>query len=187
MGSVIFWFIKILKMIFGSSPYDLEGKAYNSSLRYGGIHVSYWIVPDQISDELLGLGYKELYSYLQKRLVYVSDQKKYGLKDFWVWPEAYEKNNFEGDCEDSSIWLASALQKNNIPYRMVLGCHGSYQERKRLKNRINHAWVMVQVKDKWIILETTSRTAKPIKAGFTFKYVPRYSFTADQVWRHENS
>jgi transglutaminase-like putative cysteine protease len=180
-----------LRRLLGYNDYDLKGRPFKYRYRRRGpeglIDVREYIRPEEISFELLGLDYKEIYRYLQDRLTYEKDDKRFGLKNYWQTPGQYQmRSGYTGDCEDSALWLASALEKNEIKYRVVLGCYGDYWERRRRRNRINHAWVVVRDKRtrKWMILETTSRTARPIRADRTYRYLPRISFDARQIWVH---
>lgn len=43
------------------------------------------------------------------------------LQDFWMNPGYYIWNELEGDCDDYSIFMASVLERLNIPYMIVGG------------------------------------------------------------------
>ena len=45
----------------------------------------------------------------------------YDNNDFWMNPDYYIWNKFEGDCDDYSLLMASVFEKLNIPYMVVTG------------------------------------------------------------------
>lgn len=58
------------------------------------------------------------------RLCRESDQEYkdcWELYDFWINPDYYIWNKFEGDCGDYSLLMASVFEKFKIPYMVVTG------------------------------------------------------------------
>lgn len=50
-----------------------------------------------------------------------NDTDCYNSMDFWINPDYYIWNNFEGDCEDYALLYGSVFERLNIPYMIVSG------------------------------------------------------------------
>lgn len=53
---------------------------------------------------------KELSKFLKKNFKFVSDQKLFGVEDYWQTPEEFWKNK-KGDCEDYALFTKAVLEK----------------------------------------------------------------------------
>ncbi|OHB56865.1 MAG: hypothetical protein A2Y07_10850 [Planctomycetes bacterium GWF2_50_10] len=85
----------------------------------------------------------ELRKFLS-RCKYVSDKELFGVEDFWMPPETFEKI-MKGDCDDFSIYAWRQLLEMGYDARYVVGLCGKYQE--------GHAWVTFSKDKKIFILE----------------------------------
>ena len=84
---------------------------------------------------------------------------KYATEEFFQFPTEVlghrQKNGrMVGDCDDSSILLASLI-RNCLPpekVKMVIGSSEGYE------NEADHAWVMAYIYGGWVLMETTLMT-----------------------------
>jgi hypothetical protein len=86
---------------------------------------------------------KELQRFLSK-CKYVSDEKQFGKKDYWMPPEEFEERR-KGDCEDFALWTWRQLLGMGYKARYVVGQSGKYGE--------GHAWVTIEEDGKHFIVE----------------------------------
>lgn len=82
-----------------------------------------------------------------------------------------------GDCKDKALWLMNQLQDQKVRY--VVG-------RLDRNARRSHAWLLWEHDGQWWILDCTmlSRAIPADRVGAN-EYVPRYSFSKNSVYRHE--
>jgi hypothetical protein len=76
---------------------------------------------------------EDLRGFLRK-CRYVSDEEQFGLADFWMPPEEFERSR-KGDCEDFALYAWRQLLSLGYSARFVGGKHGRYGE--------GHAWVNI--------------------------------------------
>ncbi|MEI8108808.1 MAG: hypothetical protein WCI46_13425 [Verrucomicrobiota bacterium] len=82
-----------------------------------------------------------------------------------------------GDCKDKALWLCNQLQDPSA--RFVIG-------KIHRGNRLSHAWVLWRSSGSWWILDCTLH-ARPIPADSLGPdaYLPLYSYSKNQTFRHE--
>ncbi len=96
-----------------------------------------------------------VFNFVSLEIKYVRDKKLYGYEEFWAFPEETLMRKL-GDCEDTSFLLASLLIASGIYdkyVRVVLGKYRWY----------GHAWVEIETREGWYILESTSDS--PLEVG----------------------
>ena len=113
---------------------------------------------------------EELQTFLRKCL-YVSDEKQFGKRDFWMPPEDFERTKM-GDCEDFALFAWRQILSMGYPARFVLGRAGKYGE--------GHAWVTFEDHGKTLILEPQDRFFDLQTARLsTLRYKPEISVAWD--------
>jgi len=119
---------------------------------------------------------------ISMRLKYQLDAQQYGgFKE--VWQNSREAFlNTRGDCEDHALALSDWLIEMGIDARVVLG---SFKKE-------GHAWVVVFLKNKVFLLESTSKQKNkswqhyPL-AKFETNYHPKYMFNREYFWLNTGS
>ena len=188
-------FNRMLLLLGSRNGYDLKGTLMPFGLWMGGRDLRKWIEPEKIPDvgatfveATHRLNLIEAWSYLKAQQTYISDEVKFHAKEHWQSVEEYQAD-FRGDYEDSAIWLLSALIKHNYAAFGVIGFYGGYWKRRAwLKGKetpYNHVWVMVWLSGKPWLLETTDKTAMPIRADVDPQHIPVYSWNRTEVFVHK--
>lgn len=75
---------------------------------------------------------------------YVSDQKQFRVRDYWMPPEEFERRR-QGDCDCASLWAWRQLLEMGYEARFVLGRASAMGH--------GHAWVMFRDGNGWAVLE----------------------------------
>ena len=90
------------------------------------------------------------------------------ISDFWMNPDYYIWNKFEGDCDDYALLMASVFEKLKIPYMVITG----YQ-RTALGN-IGDTWVeFLYNNEPWIAQVNLNRGNMARKISmFREEYIP---------------
>ena len=179
-----------LRVLFGfRNGYDLAGNPKEYGLWLGGREVRAWIEPEKVWPWHFA-GLDDLWKWLKMRQTYISDETKFHAKEHWQSVEEYQQD-FQGDCEDSAIWLTSALLRLNYSVRCVVGFLGDWEKRRRLwqgkEEPYNHVWIMIGHEDKQFIMESTDKKAKLIRADVVPQYIPVYSWNKTEVFVHEET
>jgi hypothetical protein len=113
---------------------------------------------------------EDLRSFLRK-CRYVSDEEQFGLPDFWMPPEEFEKSR-KGDCEDFALYAWRQVLSLGYSARFVGGKHGRYGE--------GHAWVTFKEDGKTFLLEPQARSNGPrLPRLSTLSYTPDVSVEWD--------
>lgn len=92
----------------------------------------------------------------------------YSNRDFWLNPDYYIWNGFEGDCEDYALLMASVFEYLGIPYMYVVGLERS------AVGSIKDAWVeFVYNNEAWIMQVNLNRGCVARKlSAFRSAYTP---------------
>lgn len=181
-----------LRVLFGfRNGYDLAGNPKEYGLWLGGRDLRAWIEPEKVP---AFSSLNAAWSYLKDNQTYITDEVRFGRREHWQSVEEYQTRTeqydaFAGDCEDSTIWLLSALIKTSYMARGVVGFLGDW-EKRRLRQQgkeepYNHTWVMVPVHGKQWIMESTDKKAKLIRADVAPQYIPVYSWNRAEIFVHK--
>jgi hypothetical protein len=118
---------------------------------------------------------EDLRSFLRK-CRYVSDEEQFGIPDFWIPPEEFEKSR-KGDCEDFALYAWRQLLSLGYSARFVGGKHGRYGE--------GHAWVTFKQEGKTFLLEPQACSVGPhLPRLSTLAYTPDVSVEWDGQKAH---
>jgi hypothetical protein len=79
---------------------------------------------------------------------YVTDEKQFGKKDYWMPPQDFERSR-KGDCEDFSLYAWRQLLEMGYKTRFVDG--------RVADSPVGHAWVTFQKGGKHFLLEPQDR------------------------------
>ena len=102
---------------------------------------------------------------------YVSDSEQFGIADYWMPPEDFEKSR-AGDCDCAAIWTWRQLVEMGYEARYVVGTAGS--------NNGGHAWVHLKLGEEWHLVEPmAARGGLRFPAIYTFRHKPRISAAWD--------
>lgn len=84
-----------------------------------------------------------------------------------------------GDCKAKSLWVASKLNDRNV--RFVIG-------KARLVSTMNHAWLIWNGPDGWMILDATNYSS-PLSAAriSPSEFIPLYSYAPGGKYTHRVS
>ena len=99
-----------------------------------------------------------LLDYVCRNISYGSDNG-----EWWEWP-AVTLSRTSGDCEDTTILLASMLRSTGYSPDKVYVCIGTYQGLK-------HAWVELDGE----ILETTYMTAGMVRDPYNYQWLAKFN------------
>jgi hypothetical protein len=118
---------------------------------------------------------EDLRTFLRK-CRYVSDEKQFGLPDFWMPPEEFERSR-KGDCEDFALYAWRQLQSLGFRTRFVGGKNGRYGD--------GHAWVTFERDGKVFLLEPQASSFGPrLPRLSTLGYKPDVSVEWDGKKAH---
>jgi hypothetical protein len=118
---------------------------------------------------------EDLRGFLRK-CRYVSDEEQFGLADFWMPPEEFERSR-KGDCEDFALYAWRQPLSLGYSARFVGGKHGRYGE--------GHAWVTFEKDGKTFLLEPQARSFGPrLPRLSTLAYKPDVSVDWDGEKAH---
>lgn len=118
---------------------------------------------------------EDLRSFLMK-CHYVSDQEQFGVPDFWMPPEEFERAR-KGDCEDFALYAWRQLLSLGYPARFAGGKHGRYGA--------GHAWVTFNQNGKTFLLEPQACFIGPrLPRLSTLAYTPDISVGWDGKKAH---
>lgn len=129
----------------------------------------------------------KIWKFVAEYIEYKSDKESVGLSDFWLFPSETLTLR-KGDCEDTSILMASLMQTAGISdhcIRVVLGRVISSE------GTFGHAWVVYQNEaGRWCLLESTLTSvpsylpqADPMtEEGIVQRYEPSYCFNRSHLW-----
>jgi hypothetical protein len=114
---------------------------------------------------------------------YISDQKQFNEKDYWLPPEEFEKRK-QGDCDCFALWTWRQFLELGYQARYVVGRHGSLG--------CGHAWVMFQEEGDWYLAEpTAARLGDSIPRLWTLANQPIMSTSWDgerlRYFEHKNT
>ena len=90
---------------------------------------------------------EEVIAFL-KTCRYVSDQKQFGQRDYWMSPDEFEVKRM-GDCDDFALWTWRQMMALGYPARFVWGRAGRYGA--------GHAWVTIARDGKDFLVEPLAR------------------------------
>jgi len=114
--------------------------------------------------------FKELREFL-RTCRYVSDDKQFGMKDYWMPPEEFETCK-QGDCEDFALWTWRQVLAMGYKARFVGGSAGRYGA--------SHAWVTFQDGERTFLLEPLLAAAGETMPRLkTLRYQPAVSVEWD--------
>jgi hypothetical protein len=90
-------------------------------------------------------------------------------------PEETESSR-TGDCKAKSLWLASRMDSRKV--RFVIG-------KAKRSSSMNHAWLIWQAPDGWLILDATfySRPLDPARVSSN-EFLPIYSYSPGAKYAH---
>jgi glycosyltransferase involved in cell wall biosynthesis len=97
---------------------------------------------------------------------YISDEKQFGKKDYWLTPEEFEKCK-KGDCEDFALYTWRQLIEMGIKSRFVVGESGIYGS--------GHAWVTMEKDGKCFLCEPLACAFRKLPRLSMIRYVPEIS------------
>lgn len=128
------------------SIYDVAGKRVSATTRkqrrlfYGTFPPGRYI-SQPLSEQCSSI--EEVQRFLSK-CRYISDEKQFGKRDYWIPPEEFEEGK-KGDCEDFALWTWRQLMGMGYKARYVIGRSGKYGA--------GHAWVTIEKEGKHFIVE----------------------------------
>ena len=116
---------------------------------------------------------KEVRCFL-KKCHYVSDLKQFGVDDYWMPPEQFEKRR-QGDCEDFALWVwRQLIAMGKKDPRFVTGI--------LQPNHRGHAWITFREGCRGFLIEaTTPRLSGRLPRLQATRYVPVISV----AWENE--
>jgi hypothetical protein len=107
---------------------------------------------------------------------YVSDEEQFGLADFWMPPEEFERSR-KGDCEDFALYAWRQVMSLGYFARFVGGRHGRYGD--------GHAWVTFEKDGKTFLMEPLACSSGPTLPRLsTLAYKPDVSVEWDGEKAH---
>jgi len=101
---------------------------------------------------------------------YVSDQEQFGLRDYWMTPQEFERAR-KGDCDDFALWTWRQLLNLGYEARFVVGKAGRYGE--------GHAWVTYRSAGKTFVVEPLIASVADFPRLETLRYRPSVSVAAE--------
>lgn len=103
---------------------------------------------------------------------YVSDQLQFGVRDFWMPPEEFEKKRM-GDCDDFALWVwRQLIAMGKSDARFVIGLSGRYAG--------GHAWVTFWEGGRAYLIESMAhRYGKWLPRLDVARYIPGISVSWD--------
>jgi hypothetical protein len=164
--------------------YDVNGKSilYPRKKKYGhfapnapmGRHIT-----QPLSVQCKSI--EEIHKFLTK-CRYVSDQEQFGVVDYWMPPEEFEKRR-QGDCDDFALWVwRQLIAMGKEDARFVVGRSGLYKG--------GHAWLTFREGQRSFLLD-------PVAHGYgmrlprlrIIRYIPQISVAWDgkqlKYYEHE--
>jgi hypothetical protein len=106
-----------------------------------------------------------------KECEYISDEKHFNKKDFWMLAKNFE-NEKKGDCEDFSLYTWRQLLKMGYKARLVIGFVS--------KKMNGHAWITAIKDNKAYIVDPTLAKIPLLTPGLVSRYVPIYSIGIEE-------
>jgi len=110
---------------------------------------------------------------------YMSDEERFGKKDYWQPPEDFEKER-QGDCEDFALWSWRQLINLGYKAQFIVGISG--------KN--GHAWVTFEKDNQLFLMEPTANSKIKLPQAQLLFYKPDISVEWDgakfNYFKHDN-
>jgi predicted transglutaminase-like cysteine proteinase len=110
---------------------------------------------------------KQIVHWVTKHIKYETDQKNFGLSDFWLFPEETIEHGSE-DCDGLSLLTCSLLEAVGVPARCVMGqTYFGY-----------HMWVecVNPATGDWFLVETTTGRVFDWEERSNMQYYPDICF-----------
>jgi hypothetical protein len=133
------------------SNYDISGKPVSGITRkqdrlFNRTYPMGRYISKSLSNQCSSI--KEIRKFLQG-CKYVSDEKQFNKKEYWMPPDEFEKVK-KGDCDEFALWTWRQFIGLGYKARFVIGRAGRFGE--------GHAWVTIEKDGKNFIVEPQAWT-----------------------------